>query len=212
MKLITKIAAIVAMAFASVSNAQQARIETPISTGAGGFTLTVSTPQADGPFDFAMNKGPKVNTINGDTYGELMYGSNLAGSETARIFYKVAIFRDDKANERGKAYSAEVIAQNIIKQHGFVGRAEKFDCPETAFITSSVACYKMHGASMFNEMRKDRLAVTVVAIALKNNTQGFAYIGAVYDSNSKAFDADPSLAIKGATGAAAGMFRNSRLQ
>ncbi|AXS79837.1 hypothetical protein HYN24_07295 [Dechloromonas sp. HYN0024] len=129
------------------------------------------------------------------------------------MLFKVAVFRDDKAIERKKPYTAEVIAQNIIKQNGFVGRAFKFDCPEPSFQVTTMACYKMVGTPIFNkEEMAIRSAVTVVAIGLNNNTQGFAYVGEVIDDNAKLFDSDSTYATKGATGAAAGMFKNSHLQ
>jgi len=201
------------MAFVVTVEAQQARVETPISSGPGGFTLTVSTPAVDGPFDFAMNKGPKVKTVNGDTYGELMFIGMLENSQTAKMLYEVAIFRDDKANERKKPYTAEVIAKNIIEKKGYVGRAEKFNCPQIDFETSSIACYKMQGSPFYKELMTDyRTGVTVVAIALKNDTQGFAYIGYVQERDTKKFDSDSTYVTKAATGAAAGMFRNSKLK
>lgn len=213
MKRKTNIAALVLITLAAAAQAQQARMETPMSTGPGGFTLTVSTPPGDGPYDFAKNKGPKINTIAGNTYGEVLFGGNVSNSPTGVLNYMVSVYRDDKAIERGKPYTAEKIALDIIKHEGFVGRAAPFNCPANNIdAKNEMVCYRMAGTSVFDNkpMNELRSAVTVVAVSLKNNTMGYAFIGLAIEKNVQLFDKDPSQTIKNADGAAAGMFRNSR--
>lgn len=213
MKHTVKIVAFCLLAAASISNAQQVRVETPLTTGKGGFTLMVSTPDADGPFDFANNKGPKINTIAGNTYGEVMFGTKISNSPTGTVLYMASVYRDDKANERGKPYTANNIALDIIKHQGFVGKAVPFNCPVNNIeVKNEMVCYRMSGARVFDEkpMKDHRAAVTVVAVSFKNNTMGYAFIGEAIEKDVQSFENDPTQTIKNADGASAGMFRNSR--
>lgn len=209
MSRITMFAAIATIAFAPVSYAQQARIETPMSTGAGGFTLTISTPLADGPFDTAMNKGPKINTIQGNTYGEVLFKAGTDLSTTSQVIFMATVYRDDKANERGKPYSAEAIAQDLIKHQGYVGRAVPFNCPKPPFEGSTVVCYKMSGSPIFEGKTVSRSAVTLAAVSFKNNTQGYALIGKAIDSNAQEFDKNIAAYEKSSNQAVGSMWKNS---
>lgn len=175
-----------------------------MDTGKGGFKITVGFEQPlDGPFDFALNKGPKINTINGNTYGEMAFGGNR--SPTTIAYFMASVFRDDKAVERKKPYTAEALAMNSLKENGFEGKGVPFKCPVERVEGASMACYKASGIPGFGKNSADdrRSAIAVVAVSLKNNTAGYVITGLVIEKDKAKFDADPSQTGKAANSTAA---------
>jgi len=199
MNRITKVAAVALMAFATTSYAQQVA-DRSVATldagyGKGGFSVTISVPKSDGPTDFSGNPGARISTDNGNTYGEVSFGANA--SDTAVVLYELAVFRDDKATQRKKPYTAEYLAQEIIKKKGFSGRAEKSTCPNPPFDGVTMACYKMKG---FPDLEFDSgkwgAAVSIVSYSFKNNTQGFVFIGQATEKDKSKYLADPTFVEK----------------
>jgi hypothetical protein len=198
MKFITKIATVALIAFAATAQAQQGERSTATidaGVGKGGFSVTISVPKSDGPTDFAGNPGPRVSTDNGNTYGEVAFGANA--SDTAIVLYQVAVFRDDKANERKKPYTSEYLAQEIIKKKGFVGRAQKFDCPPPPFSGVTMSCYKMNGYTDLPFVPKDwGYSVAIISYSFRNNTQGFVFIGDATERDGSKYKQAPSFIEK----------------
>ena len=143
----------------------------------------------------------------------VMFGTKSSNSSTGTMLYMASLYRDDKANERGKPYTTENIAFDITKHRGFVGKAVKFTClANNVDVKNDMVCYRMSGARVFDDkpMEDHRAAVAAVAVSLKNNTMGYAFIGEAIEEDVPSFKNNPTQTIKNANGASAGMFRNSR--
>lgn len=196
MKRITTIAAIAFMALAGSAYAQLAdRSEATLDTGKGGFSVKISVPKSDGPTDFAGNPGPRISTDNGNTYGEMVFRANAG--DTAVALYEVAVFRDDRANERKKPMTAEVLAKEMIKTLGFTGRAVKSECPEPPFAGVTMACYKMSGfPDLSFDPKNWGFGISLVAYSFRNNTQGFVFIGNAVEKDKAKYKADPTFVEK----------------
>lgn len=200
MKFIKFLVAAAAISVFSFGASAQTSQGDSMDTGKGGFKISVSfTKPLDGPFDFAKNKGPKINTINGNTYGEMAFAGNR--SNTSFAFYKYAVFRDDRANERNKPYTAEALAQERLEAAGFKGKGKAFKCPSPRTEGSTMVCYMASGTPVFgvNKPKNDlRLALYVIAVSFKSNTTGYVISGEVFENDTSKFDLDPSDTEQGA--------------
>ena len=211
MKTITKLFAIAAMAISFGANAadQAPRKEAVLDTGKGGLHLVVSVPNfAQGPYDFAKNKGPIVNAFGGLVYGEVMF--NAPVGETGVVVYQANIGRRTKVSKGDQPLTAEHLAREMIKQAGFEGRAVKIDSPQVGIAGATVVTYKMSGFAMFEkEDRSKKHAEIVTAVSFANETQGYALMVGVAEKDVAAFDADPEKIEKMARGGFKDMMKNT---
>lgn len=211
MKFVKFIAAVAAIASVSFGAFAQTSQGASMDTGKGGFRITVEFDKPlDGPFDFAHNKGPKVNTINGNTYGEMGFAANR--SETAVSNYNVAVFRDDNANKRSKPYTAEALAEDALEKEGFKGKGERFECPQVPVEGGGIVCYTASGIRVFDKpMANWRGSVAIIAVSFKNNTTGYVLIGSSTEKDPSKYDLDKTQLQKYSKSALAKLWKGHRV-
>ena len=214
MKVVTNLFAIVAVALScSVNAADPApRHEAVLDTGKGGLHLVVSVPDfAQGPYDFAKNKGPKITTYNSYTYGELMFNAPIGDSSV--VVYQATVMRDPSAGKGNvKEITADHIAQQMLFSKGFsLERAVKIDSPQVSIAGATIVTYKAMGQANFdgNPITTDKRAVFVTAVSFDNNRQGYALLAALVEKNVANFDANPEKIEKMARGGFKDMMKNS---
>ena len=215
MKVVAKLFAIAAITLSCAANAADSapHKEAVLDTGKGGLHLVVSVPDfADGPYDFAHNKGPKIGTINRSyTYGEVMFNAGV--EETGVVVYLAAIYRDPLAGKNGvQPITAESIAQGMIKKHGFEGRGVKINSPSAPIEGAEIVSYKMSGYPKFDgvdEAATKKESITLTAISFDNNTQGYTLVAKMVEKVVNKFDADPGKYEKRSNNALGYLFRNS---
>ena len=194
MKTLTKFFAIAAMviSFGAISADTAPRKEAVLDTGKGGLHLVVSVPSfGQGPYDFAKNKGPIVNTFDGVIYGEVMF--NAPVGETGVVVYQASVIRRTKVNKGDQPVTAEHVAREMIKQAGFGGRAVKIDSPQVSIEGATVVTYKMSGFAKFEKEDRSKKHVGIVtAVSFANETQGYALMAGVAEKDVAAFDAEPA--------------------
>ena len=203
MKLSTKLLPAVALLAGLNSAFADDRKEATIDLGKGAFKLTVSVPDfADGPYDYAKNPGPRVNTNKKDgqgfVYGEVMYNAPL-GESGVVVYQADAIRVVTNGHKSTLGALAESQALSTIKDEGFEGRATKFDCPPVQIEGATAVCYKMSGDKIFDgKTRKNKYAEVLVSVSFANDTMGYTMLGAITEKNVAKFNADPSDAERSA--------------
>ena len=184
------------------------RKEAVLDTGKGGLHLVVSVPSfGQGPYDFAKNKGPIVNTFDGVIYGEVMFNAPIG--ETGVVVYQASVIRRTKVNKGDQPVTAEHVAREMIKQAGFEGRAVKIDSPQVSIEGATVVTYKMSGFAKFDvERRTDKDAAIVTAVSFANDTQGYTLMARIAENDVAAFDADPAKFENRSVNAFKDLFKN----
>lgn len=215
MKIIVKlIGCLVLFSAVSISAfAEDARKEALIDPGKGCPKLLVSVPSfAQGPYDFAKNKGPVVSRGERLSGGEVMYNAPL--SETSVVIYQANVTCRHKYIKGDQPVTAEGLASHMLEEEGFkLARAVKIDCPKVPVEGGSIACYKASGHAVFDGKEKisNKEATVVVGVSFANNTQGYALMTSVIEKNIAAFDKEPESYEKQASRGLGGMYRNSQL-
>lgn len=215
MKLIAKLFAATALLVGLNNAFAEGRKEATIDLGKGAFKLTVSVPEdVDGPYDFAKNKGPRVN-INKDTdgkgyaYGEVMYNARIESGGV--VSYKASAKAVFSAKPTYKGALAESLAKSLIKDSGFEGRATKTDCPPAPIDNAYIVCYKMSGNPMYEgKMEPEKYARVLVAVSFSDDAMGYTFMGSVIEQDVSKFNADPSKAESLAKSLAIDIYRNMR--
>ena len=216
MQKITKfIAGFVLFAVVSISSfAEDARKEALIDPGKGCPKLLVSVPSfAQGPYDFAKNKGPLVIRDERLSGGEVMYNAPL--SETSVVIYQANVTCRHKYIKGDKPTTAEALASYMLEGNGFkLARATKIDCPKVPVEGGSIACYKASGHSIFDgeEKKRNKKAMVVVGISFANNTQGYALMATVAEKNIAAFDKEPDEYVRMAKNNVVNVWKSTKLQ
>lgn len=209
-KIFSAFIVVLVSAFVNVSAfAEDARKESLLDTGKGGFKLLVSVPSfGQGPYDFAKNNGVNKKEFDGFHYSEVMYNAPI--SETSVVIYQAMTMRRSVAKKGVTPITAEHLASEMLKTNGFkLDRATKIDCPKAPVEGGSIACYKASGHSIFDEEKKrDKKAMVVVSVSFANNTQGYALMATVVEKNIAAFDKEPEKYAYGAMKGLSDLFSN----
>ena len=194
-----------------VENQQEQRREAVLDSGKGGLHLVASVPNfAQGPYDFAKNKGPILNVFDGLTYGEVMFNAPIG--ETSVVLYQAIVGRRTKVNKGDKPVTAEHLAREMVKQAGFKERKVNFDCPPSPIVGGNIVCYKMVGIASFDNVNQpDRVAAHVIAVSSKNKEQGVAIMISVIENNPDKFNANQEKYISFSKKSLIDMFANLQL-
>jgi hypothetical protein len=185
-----------------------------MDTGEGGMRLKLSAPDfADGPYDFAKNKGPvvnsqpKLNLVSGEAMFDLKVG------ESAVVLYQATVARRYSIESGADRLTAEVLAQGEIKRAGFVGRAVKIDCPKSSLEGASVACYRMAGEAIVDATAlPGKSAHILFAISFGDDKKGYTLMAAIAERDAARFDANPAKYEKIANNALADIWRNHQIE
>lgn len=214
MKLVAKLFAVAALAASIAAHADGERKEATIDFGKGAFKLIVSVPDfADGPYDFAKNKGPRINgdKSQGVMYGEVMF--NAAIGESGVVVYQANAVSRSKINTAAKGEFVETLAQSMIKDRGFEGRAQKIACPPAPMEGAKMACYKMSGDAIFDgKVRKEKSAAVIAAVSFANDTMGYTLMGTVAERDAVKFNADQAKYEKMAKNAVGDLWKNHSIK
>lgn len=194
--------------------ADNGRKEAVMDMGKGGFTLTISVPDfADGPYDFAKNKGDLVKSDKEHKLylGEAMFNAGIG--ESGVVVYQSNAIRRTSVQTEDQKVTAEVLAKALIKREGFEGRAQSIPCPPAPIEGAKIVCYKMTGQSIFEGRARPEMAAQVLAaISFANDTMGYTLMGTVVERNVDKFNADPNAFELKASKALTGMWKNSKIQ
>jgi hypothetical protein len=216
MKFVGKLLAVVAIATSLVALAADPppRKEAVLETGKGGLRLKLSVPDfADGPYDFAKNRGPLVNSQESLNLaaGEVMFDVRVG--ESTMVDYQATVARRFTVQSSEDRLTAEILAQGQIKRAGFAGRAVKIDCPSSSLEGASMACYRMSGESIIDgTARPGKVARIVFAISVGNDKQGYTLMSAISESDLAKFDANPAKYESIASKALGDIWRNHQVE
>ena len=211
MKTLTKFFAIAAtvISFGAIAADAAPRKEAVLDTGKGGLRLVLSVPGfAEGPIDFAGNKGAVVQDMNRIKYREAAFNAQVG--ETGVILYKAVSMRRVKVESGDQMITPDFLAAEILKSEGFtLDRAKKIDSPPVPIADATIVTYKVSGNPITDHVRPEKSVIIVTAVAMKDQMQGYAILTVIREKDVAAFDANPEkferMAMKGFTD----MFNNS---
>ena len=195
MKTLTKFFAIAAMAISlgAIAADTAPRKEAVLDTGKGGLRLVLSVPGfAEGPIDFAGNKGPAVTNDTGRVYfREAAFNAQVG--ETGVIVYEAMMTRRVKVDKGDQMITADFLVADILKTEGFtLARATKIDSPPVPIADATIVTYKVSGYPFFDkEKRTMKKSIIVTAVATNDKMQGYTVLVAVAEKDISAFDANP---------------------
>jgi hypothetical protein len=212
-KLLTVIVAIV-LSLTALAADPPPRKEAIMDTGEGGMRLKLSAPDfADGPYDFAKNKGPAVNSQPALNLvsGEAMF--DLGVGESTTVLYQATVARRFNIDASADRLSAEVLAQGQIRRAGFDGRAMKIDCPKSSLEGASLACYRMSGEAIVEgKAIPGKSAYFLFAISFGKDKKGYTLMSGIAERNVAKFDADPAKYEKIASNTLGDLWRNHQVE
>lgn len=190
------------------------RKEAILDTGAGGMRLTISLPDyVDGPYDFSRKPGPRVRNqpeLN-QVIGETLF--SLAIGESAMLTYQATVARRYTLQFEADRFSAEMLAQGLIRQAGFAGRAVPLGCPPSSIIEATVVCYRMTGDKNVDaSAAAEKYVHVLIAISFDHDKQGYTLMATIAERDFARFSADPVRYEKIATNALGDLWKNHKVE
>ena len=185
------------------------RKEAVLDTGKGGLRLVFSVSGfAEGPIDFAGNKGAVVQDMNRIKYREAAFNAQVG--ETGGIVYKAVSMHRVKVESGDQMITPEFLAAELLKSEGFkLDRATKIDSPPVPIADATIVTYKASGYPLFEkEKRTVKASIIVTAVATNDKMQGFSLLTVIRQKDVAAFDADPEKFYKMAKGGFVDAYKN----
>ncbi|WP_162888695.1 hypothetical protein [Dechloromonas sp. HYN0024] len=190
------------------------RKEAVMETGTGGLRLTISLPDyAEGPYDLSGKPGPLVRSqpdLNRVTGGAMF---SLAIGKTAMLSYQASVARRFTLQFEADRFSAELLAEELIKQAGFDGRAVQLGCPPVSLMGANIVCYRMSGERLINgKASVEKYAHVLIAISFDHDKQGYTLMATIAEQDAVRFDADPARYEKIAINALGDLWKNHKIE